>query len=198
MQKTVRKVILSCLGISGVFALLDYWNLPTQLGLNTTSINWDIASLVISNIIVVGLYLITYHVLDKRNVTKEKNQRAVAKYMLVSTYNDCIDKVKFFADDANAELAARKCDFDKLQFQDPVFEQYLSLPFDYHDSIIEFGKTGIITRNEFRAYTKIREYYRSHLMIRIMFFDKRNFADYKKEELIEEIKKAKRALKRSV
>ena len=197
MSKIVRKIILACLAISGVLALLDYWNLPTRLGLKTASINWDIASLVISNVIVVGLYLITYHVLDKRNVAKEKNQRSVAKYMMVSTYNACKDKVDLFADDATAKHAAGKCDFDKLQFEDPVFEKYLDLPFDYHDSIIEFAKTGVISMNEFKRYSKIREYYRSHITIRISLFDNPKYANYKKKELLDEIKRAKKELKRS-
>ena len=50
--------------------------LPASIGIYSEKINWDIASIVISNIVVICLYLITFNVLDNRNIEKKKLARS--------------------------------------------------------------------------------------------------------------------------
>lgn len=194
MKKAVRNTIIACCIITTVILISDFFNLPSRLGIDTTTINWDIVSIVVGNIVVIGLYLITYHVLDKRSVAKETNQRKTAEFMLVSTYDSCCEKVRLFSDAFVAEKAAQKCDFNKLDFQDDVMQRYFNLPFDHHEAIGEFAKEGVITSQEYEAYLKIRKLYRDHMGMRITFFDAPQFSKFCLPELMTAIDEAKRGL----
>ena len=75
MKNRIFKIIVSCLALTSIYFLLDINDLPAGIGIHSEKINWDIASIVISNIVVICLYLITFNVLDNRNIEKNKNQR---------------------------------------------------------------------------------------------------------------------------
>lgn len=58
---------------------------------------------------------------------------------------------------------------------------YLEFPFEFHEQIVEFASTGIISKEEFDNYLELKEAFRTHINRKIMFFDK--------EELSRETKK---------
>ena len=84
MKKRIFKIILSCLALTFVYFFLDISDLPAGIGIHSEKINWDIAAIVISNLVVICLYLVTFNVLDNRSIEKDKNQREVALLLLFS------------------------------------------------------------------------------------------------------------------
>ena len=153
------------------------------MGIDIPSLNWDGAALVIGNIIVIGLFLVTYFLLDKRNAEKEANQRQIAVLALNTTFDKCEETAKFFEDPSVTESAAKNCNRDLLEFQDVVLQEYLNLPFDYNSIVDEFAKSGVITSEEYENYLKIRKLYQSHIRIKLMFDDRQEFQYYKRNEL---------------
>ena len=96
MKKRIFKIILSCLALTFVYFFLDISDLPAGIGIHSEKINWDIAAIVISNLVVICLYLVTFNVLDNRSIEKDKNQREVALLLLFKTYEQCKESVSLF------------------------------------------------------------------------------------------------------
>lgn len=195
MRKSIRNIIAVCTIIVCLYFIADVTNFPSFVGINVFALNWNVASIVIGNIIIIGLFLSTYFLFDKRNITKENNQREIAVLTLQLVYDTCREMIDLFSNDATAENAAKKCDFNKLEFQDPIMQQYLNIPFDNHADIVGFAKSGVITAKEYGSYLKIRKNYKSHIRMKIAFFDCKDFSCYKKKELISHIQNEQKGLK---
>ena len=55
MKKRIFKIIVSCLALTFIYFLLDINDSPAGIGIHSEKINWDIASIVIGNLVVIGL-----------------------------------------------------------------------------------------------------------------------------------------------
>lgn len=185
MKKRIFKIILSCLALTFVYFFLDISDLLTGIGIHSEKINWDIASIVIGNLVVIGLYLITFNLLDSRQIKMSKNQREVALLFLTKTYEQCKESVLLFERREVREKAVEKCDFDKVIHEDKQLQYYLDFPFEFHEQIVEFASTGIISKKEFFDYLELREAFRKHINIRIMFFDQEDLPNSTKKEFLE-------------
>ena len=185
MKKRIFAILLSCVAITSIYFCLDINNIIAGIGIPTQEINWDIASLVISNLVVIGLYLITFNLLDSRQIKMSKNQREVALLFLFKTYEQCKNSVLLFELREVREKAVEKCDFDKVIHEDTQMQYYLNFPFEFHEQIVEFAATGIISKKEFSDYLELREAFRKHINIRIMFFDREELPNSTKKEFLE-------------
>ena len=183
MKNRIPWVVIACVLLSTAYLLLDIFNIPSRMGIDIPSLNWDGAALVIGNIIVIGLFLVTYFLLDKRSVEKENNQREVAELVLKLTYDRCEETIKLFDNPKTTELAAKKCNRDALEFQDSVLQAYLNLPFEHTDMINDFVKSGVIAADEYNNYLTVRELYQSHIRVKLIFDDHHEFHQYKREDL---------------
>ena len=185
MKKRIFAILLSCVAITSIYFCLDINNIIAGIGIPTQEINWDIASLVISNLVVIGLYLITFNLLDSRQIKMSKNQREVALLFLFKTYEQCKNSVLLFELREVREKAVEKCDFDKVIHEDKQMQYYLDFPFEFHEQIVEFASTGIISKKEFSDYLELREVFRKHINIRIMFFDREDLPNSTKKEFLD-------------
>ena len=185
MKNRIFKIIVSCLALTSIYFLLDINDLPAGIGIHSEKINWDIASIVIGNLVVIGLYLITFSLLDSRQIKMSKNQREVALLLMSKTYEQCKESVLLFERREVREKAVEKCDFDKVIHEDKQLQYYLDFPFEFHEQIVEFASTGIISKKEFSDYLELREAFRKHISIRIMFFDREDLPNSTKKEFLE-------------
>lgn len=185
MKKRIFKIILSCLVLTFVYFFLDISDLITGVGIHSEKINWDIASIVIGNLVVIGLYLITFNLLDFRQIKINKNQREVVLLLLTKTYEQCKESVLLFEDREVRKKAVEKCDFDKVIHENKQLQYYLDFPFEFHEQIVEFASTGIISKNELSDYLELREAFRKHINIRIVFFDREDLPNSTKKEFLE-------------
>lgn len=185
MKNRIFKIIVSCLALTSIYFFLDINDLPAGIGIHSEKINWDIASIVIGNLVVIGLYLITFSLLDSRQIQMSKNQREVALLLMSKTYEQCKESVLLFERREVREKAVEKCDFDKVIHEDKQLQYYLDFPFEFHEQIVEFASTGIISKKEFSDYLELREAFRKHINIRIMFFDREDLPNSTKKEFLE-------------
>ena len=66
----------------------------TKQGINISNINSDLLGIFVNSIVVVGLYMITYFLLDKKNIETRENQRQIIKYMLSNDYKHCLTYIR--------------------------------------------------------------------------------------------------------
>lgn len=185
MKNRIFKIIVSCLALTSIYFLLDINDLPAGIGIHSEKINWDIASIVIGNLVVIGLYLITFSLLDSRQIKMSKNQREVALLLMFKTYEQCKESVLLFERREVREKAVEKCDFDKVIHEDKQLQYYLDFPFEFHEQIVAFASTGIISKKEFSDYLELREAFRKHINIRIMSFDREELPNATKRDFFE-------------
>ena len=180
MKKRTFKIILSCLVLTFIYFLLDISDLPAGIGIHSEKINWDIASIVISNLVVICLYLVTFNVLDNRSIEKDKNQREVAVLILKKTYEQCREVTGLFDNPSIRASAVKKCDFNKTIYEDTIQVRFLEAPFEFHDKIVELASSGVISKQEFSDYADVRAAYKTHINMRIKFFDVETWDNAKK------------------
>lgn len=195
MDKKVIRVAITLIAMNLCYFILDYFNIPTNFGLNMSKINWDIATLVISNAIVVGLYLITYFLIDKRNLTNDKNKRDIAKLILLNMYSECKVSIQLLDDEKLRRITASHCDFNKSIYDDLTMQHQINYPFANKDLIINYVHDGIIPSNIFEEFLEIQKLFRQYITARITFFDIDNPPCCNKEDVLCKIKLAESHLK---
>ena len=196
MKKRIFVIVVSCFAITFAYFCLDINNVIGGIGIPTHEINWDISSIVIGNLVVIGLYLITFNLLDSKQIKTSKNQREVALLLLSKTYEECKESVKIFDYPGAAKYAAEKCDSSKVIHEDKRMQHYLDFPFEFHEQIVEFASAGIISKKEFSDYLDLREAFRKHINIRVIFFDREELPYSTKNEFMATYKRVTNSLKR--
>ena len=197
MNKRIFKIILSCLALTFVYFLLDISELPASIGIHSEKINWDIASIVISNLVVVCLYLITFALLDSKRIKMSKNQREVALLLLEKTYDHCKGVVSVFDLRGLRAKIAEKCYSSEEISENEHLQRYQDLPFEFHEQIVKFACSGIISKKELSDYIQVRIAFQMHIRTRILSYDKDDLPDCTKKDFFEDLERAKQSLNRS-
>lgn len=171
----MRKKLLSCVALSttlcSLLIIADYYNFPSSLGIDVPSMNWDFLSLAIGNGLAIVLYLVTYLLIDQRQIKREENQLRNIRRILIDTYVQCQEQVEMLDDESILTSIAHKCNFDIPYFQDPIFTKIHNMPFELDQYILDASNNGVIREDEFEAYLDIRMEYKVYITNKITFFD---------------------------
>lgn len=194
--KDILRIVGICVILLSFYVMIDILNVPSGLGLPMQCINWDAASLVCGNLVVIALFALTYRALDKRSIQKEHNQRKVAVYMLRGTLMACTSQIQMLKDPRVMETILKKVDFNKTADNDATYNKLLTAPFTDHESIVSFASEGVLSEEEFSDYNGVRTYY--HLMITclITFHDLDALKVKAEAKFNEAISKAEATIKR--
>lgn len=169
-----KKLFPVFIGVAIVFSLLiiaDYLNFPSYLGIDVPAMNWDFLSLVIGNSLVVILYIVTYLLIDHREIQRANNQVRNTRNILIAIYRQCREQIEDLDNSRMRALIAKKCNFDIPRFQEPFFLQIQESPFELEQYIMDASNNGVLTDREFQAYLSIRREYKEYVSNRITFFD---------------------------
>lgn len=155
-----------------VMFVVDYFNLPTYVGLKIYNINNEVLGTAFNAFVVIALYIITYVVLDKRQIEKDENAKSTADILMLSTYQQCKDLLKIVDNQQVLETnIVPKIDFNKSDLDNPVKASLQNNPFAEHTHILELAENGAIVSTDLIIYLKIMELYKSFVSMRITFFD---------------------------
>lgn len=173
MRKKVLFIILKYALIPFfVMTVVDYFNLPTYAGLKVSNINNDVFGAIFNAFIVITLYIITYVIIDKRQIEKDENAKSTADLLMLCTYQQCKDLLKIFDNQQVLEdNIVPKIDFNKINLDNRVMTNLQNNPFTEHTHILELAENGAIVSTDLIIYLKIMELYKSFVSMRITFFD---------------------------
>lgn len=177
MRKKVGAIIIAFIFLSFCLCIADYFNVPSLLGIDVPSINWDFTSMLIGNVIVIILYLITFVLIDRSNIKRSENQERNVHIILTKIYSHCKEFIELLDNKDTAKMAAKKCNFDVPNFQDPVMVKYQDLPFELEQYVLDASHNGILSEEEFQTYISIRKRYKSYITNKITFFDADEYSD---------------------
>lgn len=185
-EDSVKKYILSLIIVLLLTLVLDYINISNYLNVKIENFNFDLLSIVINSLIVIFLYLLTYKIIDKKNIVKSRNKSEVCRKLLLLTYYDCIDKINLFSKEEHLLMIVKKVDFNSTE--DKLSKNLQVAPFDNKNIIIDFLKDGEIDVRCFEMYFEIEKLYKGFISTMITFFDHSEIYIPLKKALISKLK----------
>lgn len=152
-----------------VVIVLDYFNLPSILGFKMSNVNYTLIDTVLNVSVVISLYIITFFLIDKRQIRKDDNAKGTADILMLSAYNQCKELSKI----VDTQSYLEKYILPKIDFNsdNPVSLNLKNTPFTEHSHILSLAENGAISRGDLMNYFEIMELYKSFISLRITFYD---------------------------
>ena len=160
MKEISKKVIilLFVLCIAGI--LIDYTNFLTCIGFNMSNINWDFLN--IATVIV--LFVITYQLLNKKEIKREQNKHDISLLMLQNCYNEC----RGYLDLLDTETVPKVLGENG---NENIIRNLQNAPFENESSFMDLVKDGQISKKQMELYLQVKAKYRQYVNVRITFHD---------------------------
>lgn len=164
-RHSIKFYIITIIIINNIYFWSDYFNIPSKL-INANNINLSLLIAVLNNSVTVSLFIITYFVINRKNLENKKNQRKIARSVLINVCSNCLF-IRNHSDFKNMlnEISNYK-EIEKQQ----VTEYYKNLPFQYERLIIEFAKTGVINAKIYDGFYEIKSEYQFYISQKIERF----------------------------
>lgn len=172
-MKKSSKIVSSIPGILFIiYLLLDYFDIPEKLELNLGNIEIDLFSLFFNSLIVVVLYLVSFYLIDSRQIKKENNARALAKMLIKNTYEICKDNLELLNDSEEvARYIIPKVDGNEPIADSKVIKHLQGLPFDTFEQVMHLAESGYVDEREIENYLYVRSEYKNLVAKKIIFYD---------------------------
>lgn len=171
-KKGLKISILSLAAVLIAYIIIDYVNLPKMLGMDMTNVNIDLFDIFFNSFIVVLLYIITFFVIDKKQVEKEINAKRTAHILMSLSYKNCKDTISLFD---NNEMIRRyivpKVNFNETDDNDPVVRNLQNKPFTEYEHVLQLAESGYINDKRFERYLCFMSDYKAYISLKITFFD---------------------------
>jgi hypothetical protein len=171
MKKKLFPVFIVTAAAYSLLIIADYLNLPSYFGIDVPAMNWDFLSLTIGNGLVITLYIVTYCLIDYREIQRANNQVRNTRKILVAIYSQCKEQIEDLDNSEMRSLIANKCDFNIPRFQEPIFLQMQNAPFELEQYIMDASNNGVLSDSEIQAYLSIRKNYKEYVSTRVTYFD---------------------------
>ena len=68
-----------------VYLLLDYFNIPTAIGIEVSRFNMDALGIIVNAVVAVAIFALGYHLVEQWNVKKLANQKLNQHYTVVTS-----------------------------------------------------------------------------------------------------------------
>lgn len=184
--KIKKHILILIICIIG-YLTLDYLNIPTLLNLRIYNINNDFLSIFINSIIVIFLYIITYLTIDKKSIEKSKNIEDIYKQILINMYNDCIETINLCCDDYILKKIVEKVDGNTHMIENKLVNNLIKTPFESKQIILDFAKNGDISVNTLQNFLVIETDYRKYINMLILCYDRKDYIEPLKIDLLKKI-----------
>ena len=199
MKRIITTIVIFLIIIVGVL-LLDIGNILYFISKN---INYDFLGIFIPNIVLIFIFMITYFLIDKRNMEKEEkisnNRQSVLNIMLKKTYYTCKEYLRIVIN--NPEIIEQyiipKINQNETKKQ-PIIETQKNSPFNYDEQIMKMAYDGLVNKEVLENYLEIKSLFQSYVDMKITFYDiekyKRRDTDELRNDLEEDNEKLNRLI----
>lgn len=156
------------------YLIIDYFNIPTALGIDISRINIDLLGNVVNAVIIIFVFVAGYYLIDCWNIQKQKNQKAIAESLLLSIYKECLSYIEILDQPQIANRLVAQTDFDKHyhELNDPSpHMRYAQIPFTSESSLLSYFQDGILDKESFDTYQSIKQAFTNYVFVRVILFD---------------------------
>lgn len=162
----IAGMILALLGC----CIIDYFNIPFHFGIIVENLNMDFWSILVEAFLVVLGILTAYHLVDKRQIEKDKDATKNAYRFMLTDYESCMTIVKELEKTDTRNRISKRVDFDSYEMS-PVQRTLMSNNFVSYDTIVECSCNGVISEDSLKEYLEIRAKFHTFVTTVIVFFD---------------------------
>lgn len=171
-DNNVRNIILVSAISLLVYLFIDITNFFSVWNFKVSNINDGMFSACLNAMVVIVLYIISYFVIDKRAIRKEKNAKDVVDVLVEDTYKKCKDMLSLVDNSGFVgEHIFPKVSGDKMAFQDEFVTHLKRHPFSSYEIIMQFCLNGIIDKEYLEKYLRVKSIYERLVYNRVVFFD---------------------------
>lgn len=159
-----------CIAITALLIIGDLFDVFSSWGINVPELNMDFVSIVLSNAVVIILFIIAYHFVDKRNIKALENKQEVGLHLLKKAGDACEDYFNIMIPQIVSDLIVPKVDFNSTK--NKIVENLQNAPFDFDEQLMELFLDGTLTKEEMDLYTELKSQYGKYILSRITFYYK--------------------------
>ena len=156
------------------YLLVDYFNIPTVIGIDISRFNVDFLGIVLNATTAVVVFMLGYYFVEQWNLKRLANQKSVAESLLLSIYKECLSSVELLDDPLTAKRLFEQTDCNRryniLDDLSPHMK-FAKIPFMSEPSLVACFRDGILDKNCFDTYQSIKHNFNSYVCVRVVFFD---------------------------
>ena len=178
MKKTITLLLFFVIGI----IILDYANAPTMVGLNMSNINWDFYMGTLNITSVFAVFIITFKLLNKKEIAREKNKKEISILLLENCYKECQNYIQFLNDEVVSKYIVPKIDFNSTDHT--IIQNLQAIPFENENIIMDLVKDGQISKQQIEGYFNVKRKFGQYVNMRIIAFDGAHIYEPLKRELL--------------
>ena len=156
-RKNVKWVSIVSAVLLLIYIIFDIINLPSKMGIHIDNINIDLLGIVIGNLVIIAGAVVTYFLIDARNIEKDNMAKCAALYLLKESY----DAIEAFIPIIETCIKGAKENGDTKEplFNEKTQEYISNSPFENNKMIYESLSNGNIDYQLYKAYTEIKKKY---------------------------------------
>lgn len=168
-----------------LFVILDYFNISQIIHIDMSNFNWDFLSIFVGNLVVVGLYFLTYWLIDRHNIKRTENQERNVRTVINEVYEQCSKIIALLENEIGIVEVLPAVQSDNNTYVADVIETINKSVFATEPFIYDAVTNGVIAQSELETYIKIRNAFIEYVSYRaLLFAEKSNSGEVDKKSLL--------------
>lgn len=155
------------------YLLVDYFNIPTVIGIDISRFNIDLLGIVINAVIAIVVFALGYYFVEQWNIKKSTNQRALAESALCRCYHSCLYFSNLLENIFDGEDPLT---FESYSTMMDIISLFEERPFSEESLIQQYMLEGLLTKEQTDDYLSIRDAYKTFVFLKISPEFKDSFA----------------------
>lgn len=165
-----RRIVAVLCVLLVLSVILDYFNISQIIHIDISNINWDFLSIFVGNLVVVGLYYLTYRLIDRDNIKRAKNQERNVKKVINIVYTECRKNIALLENEIGIVEVLPDVQSDSHIYVADVTERINKTVFAMEPFIYDAVNNGVVAESELETYINIRSAFIQYVSYRALLF----------------------------
>ena len=165
-----RRIVAVLCVLLALSVILDYFNISQVFHIDMSNFNWDFLSIFVGNLVVVGLYYLTYWLIDRHNIKRTENQERNVKTVINEVYKQCNKIIALLENEIGIVEVLPDVQPDNNTYVADVIETINKSVFATEPFIYDAVVNGIIAQSELETYINIRSDFIKYVSYRARLF----------------------------
>ena len=164
------------------YLLVDYFNIPTVIGIDISRFNVDLLGITINAVIAIVVFALGYYFVEQWNTKRNKNQKDYAFSLLKMSYRDCLQVLN---DLYNPQILTEIRKTFHYNNEGDFVTSLKNFPFQNESLISKFAADGILSVEQAKNYHSIKSLFHGLITTYALLSDETNDAlrnDYFEEK----------------
>ena len=165
-----RRIVAVLCVLLALSVILDYFNISQIIHIDMSNFNWDFLSIFVGNLVVVGLYYLTYWLIDRHNIKRTENQERNVKTVINEVYKQCNKIIALLENEIGIVEVLPDVQPDSHIYVVDVMERINKTVFAMEPFIYDAVNNGVVAESELETYINIRSAFIQYVSYRALLF----------------------------